>query len=313
MDYRLLLVIMICSFEGIYPAFMTPLDARRNFVPQVAERLLKYLLSAGVDGTYVAGSTGEGLLLPVEIRKAIVETLMPLLPDGKKMIVHVGAQDLRVAVDLAQHAARLGAHAISSLPPVGGREAVRDYYVALAKESPLPLLLYYFPKAVPTAFTNTEDLIEVCDLPNVLGVKFTDFNLYLLERLVARGKTIFNGYDEVLAAGLLMGAQGGIGSTYNIMPQVYLEIARAAQLGDWETSRRWQRQANRVIETLIGFPFAAVLRAVMRHRGFDCGPSMKVEPLSAAAEGQLFAQLDHSMTTELKSIIEWREPVMSER
>ena len=301
---------MTDTFSGIYPAFLTPLDGERNFAPRVAERLFIHLLAAGVDGTYAAGSTGEGLLLPVEVRKALVETLAALLPRGKKLIVHVGAKDVGVAVDLARHAARHGAHAISSLPPAGDRKTVREYYATLARESSIPLLLYYFPKAAPTAFTDSEDLLEVCAMPNVLGVKFTDFNLYLLHRLVERGKTVFNGYDEVLAAGLLMGASGGIGSTYNIMPQVYLEIARAAGQGEWETARMWQYRANRVIETLVKFPFAPALRAAMRHRGFDCGPNMSGETLSEQQRKQLLAEIDESMAPEIKAFIEWPDAVI---
>jgi N-acetylneuraminate lyase len=231
------------------------------------------------------------------------------MPAGKKLIVHVGAHDLRAAVDLAQHAGRCGACAISSLPPAGDRAVVREYYRTLAQESPVPLVLYYFPVAVPTAFKAPEDLIEVCELPNVLGVKFTDFNLFLLHRLTEMGKTVFNGYDEVLAAGLLMGAQGGIGSTYNVMPQVYLKIAEAAREGNWEMARHWQFAANRVIEVLVQFPFAAALRTVMGARGFDCGPSMKEELLSRGEQKTLLHALDQAMTPELKSIIEWENTV----
>ncbi len=95
-----------------------------------------------------------------------------------------------------------------------------------------PLILYYFPKVAPSAFSDPQELIDICELPNVIGVKFTDFNYYLLQRLAKRGNLVFNGYDEALAAGLLMGAEGGIGSTYNLMPQVYQKIFQAAQRAD---------------------------------------------------------------------------------
>jgi N-acetylneuraminate lyase len=300
---------MLDSFCGIYPALLTPLNDHRKFVPKVAERLYSYLLSEGAAGAYVAGSTGEGPLLPPATRKAIVETLAPITPADKKLIVHVGSQDLRVAIDLAHHAACWGAHAVSSLPPAGEPGAVRDYYATLAKESPLPLILYYFPRAVPTAFRIEEELFEVCQLPNVLGVKFTDFNLYLLHRLVEFGKTVFNGYDEVLAAGLLMGAHGGIGSTYNIMPQLYVRIVESAREGDWESARRLQIAATRVIEVMLQFPFGAALRAVMYALGFDCGPSVKDPALSDAKRENLFIELDRAMTSELKSIIKWGDRV----
>ena len=284
---------MNIDLQGIYPAFLTPLTSDRKFNPAVAEQMIDHLFQSGVHGTYVAGTTGEGLLLPVEERSSLVETLVRSLPKDRKLIVHVGASQKQDAFKLAEHAAKHGAHAISSLPPKGDSSTVMSYYGELAAMSPLPLIVYYFPKVAPHAFPDPEKLVEVCDLPNVLGVKFTDFNFYLMQRLVKRGKLVFNGYDEALAAGLLMGAQGGIGSTYNVMPEVYLSIYRAACQGDWNRARNIQMGANDVIETLLKYPFFPALRSVMQKKGFDCGPLMSGEQLpSETSRQQLLAEFE---------------------
>jgi len=298
---------MSAALHGIYPAFLTPLNEDRKFAPHVAVPMLEHLLSAGVDGVYVAGSTGEGLLLPPSERRALVKTIAQVLPPDKKLIVHVGTHDIRGAMALAEHAALHGAHAISSLPPPGNYLDVRRYYETLARQSTLPLILYYFPKAAPHAFRDPQELLDVCDLPGITGVKFTDFNFYLLQRLVKRGKLVFNGYDEALAAGLLMGAQGGIGSTYNIMPQVYLEIYRAAQAGNWETARVWQAQANSVLEIMLKYPFFPALRTVVRHMGFECGPMMSDERFQKPQQAmQLLEELDMKMPAAVSDLIGWK-------
>jgi len=291
------------DLRGIFPAFLTPLTSERKFNPVIAERMMEHLLQAGVSGTYVAGTTGEGLLLPMEERKALVETLVRCLPKKKSLIVHVGARNKEDALRLAEHAAKHGAHAISSLPPMGDSGTVMNYYAELAASSPLPLIVYYFPKAAPHAFAEPERLIEVCDLPNVLGVKFTDFNFYLLQRLVKRGKVVFNGYDEALAAGLLMGAQGGIGSTYNIMPEAYLSIYRASERGNWEEARQLQFGVNDVIETLLKYPFFPALRAIMEEKGFDCGPLMSGDRFpSDARRRELLTEFEELTRRERSSL-----------
>jgi N-acetylneuraminate lyase len=236
---------------------------------------------------------------------------MPLMP-GKKLIVHVGASTLDDTLLLTNHAANHGAAAISSLPPAGESSNIYSYYQKLAAESPLPLILYYFPKAAPAAFQDPQELLDICDLPNVLGVKFTDFNFYLLQRLVKRGNLLFNGYDEALAAGLLMGAQGGIGSTYNVMPQVYLKIFRAAQKGDWETARTWQSHANSVLDILLRYPFFPALRAAMAHRGFDCGPLLSGEQFTSNAQRNAFLEeMDRNIPTEVEELIQWRSSTVA--
>ena len=115
-----------------------------------------------------------------EQRQAIVETAMACTPRDRTVIVHVGAASLHEALALSSHAAKAGAHAITSLPPPSAQFSFADlrrYYEALAAASDLPLLVYYFPDVAP-AIATAEQLETLCALPNVIGVKFTDFDLF---------------------------------------------------------------------------------------------------------------------------------------
>src|SRR5215469_2214867 len=103
--------------RGIVAAALTPLDEDERFVPSAYETLLEKIYSAGADGVYVCGQTGEGLLQRVGQRKLVAEASMAASPRGKQVIVHVGAHRTADAVELAQHAARIGATAISALAP----------------------------------------------------------------------------------------------------------------------------------------------------------------------------------------------------
>ena len=280
------------ALAGLYPAFLTPLDAQYRLNEPVAIAMLRALMRTGMDGVYVAGSTGEGMRLPVETRERLVEVVRASLPEGKRLLVHVGASSAADALRLAEHAARVGADAVSSLPPSqGDPTGIYRFYEELAQRSPLPLILYYFPRIAPHAFTEPQQLIDVCDLPNVVGVKFTDFNTHLLQRLVKRGKLVFNGYDEALASGLLMGAQGGIGSTYNAMPETYLQLYHSAMSGGWDAVRAMQWTINAVIDELIAHPFFPALRAVVRAKGFDCGPMMSGETIGTGETAAMLQRL----------------------
>lgn len=296
----------VFRLAGMYAALLTPLNHERELNRSMAQKLMLHLLLAGLDGVYVAGTTGEGLRLSLDTRKALVEALMEVLPAGKHLLVHVGCPNVEDAIHLAEHAARLGVHAISSLPPAGDSAEVRRYYEQLAQRSPLPVILYYFPKVAPLAFQKPQELLELCELPNVLGVKFTDFNLYLLNRLVKRGKLVFGGYDEALAASLLMGAQGGIGTTYNLLAELYLEIFRATQRGDWQTARELQGGANDVLDILFRYPFFPAVRAAVKHLGFDCGPMMSGEDFASAAQREEFlADMNANLPSRVAELIRW--------
>lgn len=259
--------------HGIFPAFLTPLTPDGEVAEDLASRYLLQLCEAGVDGVYLGGSTGEGLKLGSRRRMHLLETLMPALPQGKKMLVHVGTGDIESTLELSAHAERCGAHAISSLPPQGDSREVYQFYERLAKESSLPLILYYFPSLSPQAFPGEADLFAVCELPNVLGVKFTDYNLFLLQHLVERGLTVYNGRDEVFGAGLLMGASGGIGSTFGILPREAAGIAQAAKNQDWAGVQRLQMRLNTALSVWLDYPYLAALkRACFQWYGLDFGP-----------------------------------------
>jgi N-acetylneuraminate lyase len=297
----------IHPFAGMYTALLTPLHENGSLNLPLAQKLLLHLTSLGLDGAYIAGTTGEGMRLSLENRKALLESLMEVLPGDKRIFVHVGTPNVRDAIKLAEHAGEQGAHAISSLPPAVDSVAVLEFYKELAANSPLPLIVYYFPKAAPLAFQNSKELLDICDLPNVLGVKFTDFNLYLLNRLTKSGKLVFNGYDEALAAGLLMGAQGGIGTTYNLLAPVALDIYRASKIGDWETARSLQNDVNGVLDILFRYPFFPAVRESVRHMGFDCGPMASGEAFATESDRTRFIEdMNQNLPESVLSRIEWQ-------
>ena len=280
------------SLRGTFPALLTPLTSDCEIAEAVAVRYLTALCAAGVDGVYLGGSTGEGLLLDARRRMHLLETLMQALPQGKKMLVHVGTGEIESTLALSAHAARFGAHAVSSLPPRGNSRTVYTFYERLARESALPLILYYFPQVAPEAFPSESDLFEVCDLPNVFGVKFTDYNLFLLQQLVERGLTVYNGRDEVYGAGLLMGASGGIGSTFGVLPQEALAIATAAQNRDWAAVQSSQNRLNSALRTWLQYPYLPALKLTCNQWfGLDLGPVLGESFTSAEQASELSGQL----------------------
>lgn len=274
------------QIRGILPALVTPFDASGEFAEAAFEKLLERVYRTGVDGVYVCGSTGEGLLQSVAQRKRVTESAVRNSPREKQVIVHTGAHRTADAVELTRHAAGLGVTAVSSLPPAGAYsfDEIRAYYRALATASDVPFLVYYFP-AFAAAITNVAQILELCSLPNVVGLKFTDHDLYRLTRLRNAGAVVFNGYDEVLVAGLLMGANGGIGTFYNLIPELFVEVHRLAGAGQWTEARATQERINELIELTVRYPCFPAVKTILRWNGIDCGNCLEPRrPLTAAEE-----------------------------
>ncbi len=268
------------TFRGILPALVTPVDNDQCFQAKSFEALLERVYGYGADGVYVCGQTGEGLLQPVGQRKLIAEAAVRNSPKGKHVIIHIGSYRVAEAVELSRHASAIGAAAISSLPPLGSYsfKQIKKYYEKLAATTEIPLLIYFFPELCP-AVNSVEHVAELCGLPNVAGLKFTDFDLYKLATIKCTGVTVFNGRDEVLAAGLLMGADGGIGTFYNLIPELFVELYRLTRADQWLKARAVQMKINELIRLTLRFPTFQAVKQMLTWSGIDCGPCLGPQPV----------------------------------
>lgn len=263
------------TLHGVIAAVVTPVDWAGRFCPGQFEKLLKHLYcNGGVHGLYVCGQTGEGISLPLSQRKQVAEMAVCNAPPGKATIIHVAAHSTTDAIELAEHASRIGATAISSAPPIGFEcysfVEIKKYYEALATATSLPLLIYYCPAACSTIM-NIDQVLELCQIPGVVGLKFTSFDLFMLSQLRRHTSVVFIGRDEVLVAGLLMGADGGIGAFYNVIPGDFVRLYELAKNGDWEQARQVQSHINDLVRIVLRFPFVAVIKLLLSWLGIDCG------------------------------------------
>lgn len=282
------------NLSGVLPAVITPVDERGDLNVGSFEKLLERHYALGSHGVYVCGQTGEGLQLSVELREKATDVAVSSSPAGRNVVVHIGASSTADAVRLTRHASKSGAHAVSSLPPSSAHsfEEVRGYYQAIAAASSVPVLVYYFPQH-STAVSTLDQVFDLCAIPNVVGLKFTDFDLYRLSLIQRAGHTILSGRDEVFAAGMLMGAQGGIGSFYNLIPELFVSVYNHAQRGEWAEARKTQDRINDLICAVLAFPMLASLKRLLTWSGIECGlPVAPRRPLTAEEEPALRAAVE---------------------
>ena len=275
---------------GAIAALVTPYDAQDRIDPGAVRALVDFQIAQGLKGFLLAGSTGEGLLLGLDERMRLTESAVRAVARRVPAIVHVGAPATRDALTLARHAAQSGADAVAAIPPIyyrGGPEDVVRYYRALAEAVPVPVYAYHIPSA--TGVPLYRDIVgALAPIPNLAGLKFTDTNLdelHYLKREIQPQLNVVYGSDETLAAGLLMGADGGVGSTYNVMPGVYAAICAHAEAGRWQEAQGLQFQTTRVINVLKRFGVFPSLKAVLNRAGFSVGTCRApVEPLRGHPE-----------------------------
>lgn len=271
------------GMSGVYVAMCSCYDANGRVDPAAVKRLTRYLARTGIEGVYVGGSTGEGILQTTDERKRVLEAVAEENDGRLKLIAHIGAATTQDSVELAKHAERTGVDATSAIPPFYypySEEAVKRYWLDIMDSADVPFVIYYIPGS--TGFHLSMQLLEdLLGHPRLAGMKVTSFNVYELQQFKALGGTeftIFNGPDQQYLAGLSMGADGGIGSTYGVMPELFVKIDRMFREGKMEAAFRWQSVVNEVITEMRRIGLFPSIKELLRLRGIDCGEPRKPLP-----------------------------------
>ena len=273
------------DLAGVFSALVTPFAADGRLDLAVVPALVEMQLKQGIAGFYVGGSTGEAFLQSVEERAAFLAAVAKAAAGRCRLIAHIGAVATQDCLALGRAAADAGYDAISAIPPFyydfSGAE-LKAHYRTLCAAVPLPLIVYNFGGRVGR-LTNA-DLLELLDEPRVIGVKHTSQDLYLLERFKRHRPeaVIYNGFDEMCLAGLAMGADGAIGTTYNFMGDLFVALTAAHAAGRIAEARAMQIKANRVIDVLIDVGVLPGTKGILALRGLDVGICR--EPFRALTE-----------------------------
>ena len=133
-------------------------------------------------------------------------------------------------------------------------------------------------------------------IPTMRGIKYTSYNFFEMRKIIELENGCLNvvsGPDELMIAAQAMGADGAIGSTYNVLTGLFVQAYEAFNAGDVVTARELQAKANRVISTFLQFPSFSALKEMMRLIGVDCGAARAPNlPLTDEQKGQLREMLE---------------------
>ncbi len=267
------------SIEGILPALLTAFDNEGAIHESNLRKLVRYMVNAGANGFFLCGSAGEGVYMTPRERKRVIEIVASEVAGQVPLIAHVGAMSTDEAVQLARDARQAGAAAVASMPPLVFRQPwpmIIDHLRAISEAAELPTYYYHIPVITNVAVTADEVAEMVDRIPGLAGLKFTSPDLFLLWGVLERPRRPIHalyGCDQQLFQGLITGACGGIGSTYNYQIENVVNLYRAYKRGGQAEALRWQDKVNKVIEVLFRHGGnRGTEKAMMSLRGYDVGP-----------------------------------------
>ncbi|MCD6394545.1 MAG: dihydrodipicolinate synthase family protein, partial [Planctomycetes bacterium] len=233
-------------------------------------------------GVFICGTTGEGLSLTTAERMQIATRWAEVAGGKIILIAHVGHNSIVEARSLAAGARQVGFDAVGAMPPVFFKPRSIDELVAwcaeIAAAADLPFYYYHIPSMTGIDFAMADFLNAAKDkIPNLAGVKFTYENLADYAECLAIDDGRFDilfGRDEMLLAGLALGAKGAVGSTYNFDAGLYTEIIDAFAKGDLQMAQTLQQKSVRIINAIVQTPcgFLPAAKSILKMLNLDLGP-----------------------------------------
>ena len=277
------------KYAGIIPAFYACYGKDGQVSPEGVRAMARYLLSKGVKGLYVGGSSGECIYQGVAERKLVLENVMAEVGGKLTIIAHVACNNTADSRELAAHAQSLGVSAIAAIPPIYFHlppAGIAKYWNDISDAAPdTDFVIYNIPQLAGVALT-TPLLQEMLKNPRVIGVKNSSMPVQDIQMWRDEGAIVFNGPDEQLLSGLAAGAVGGIGGTYAVMPELYLAIFRLFNEGKLEQGREIQNECCRIIYKMCSTKgnMYAVIKEIIRLQGGPDAGSVRAPLLELAAE-----------------------------
>lgn len=269
----------LTKYQGVIPAFYACYDDNGDVSAERTANFAKYLLEKGVKGLYVCGSSGECIYQSKEERKLTLESVMQAVGGKMTIIAHVACNNTRDSMELAAHAESLGVDAIAAIPPIYfhlPEDSIAKYWNDISSAAPnTDFVIYNIPQLAGVALTMPL-FKKMRENPRVIGVKNSSMPVQDIQMFKMEGGDdciIFNGPDEQFISGRIIGAGGGIGGTYAVMPELFLKADELLKEGKINEANEIQHAIDKIIYAMCSCKcnMYAAAKQILKEKGVECG------------------------------------------
>ena len=292
------------TLRGVVPASVTPFHADESIDTSALLKLMRWNLGQGADSFFIGGSSAECFLLSPAARMEVFEAAAEL-SEQAYLIAHVGAISTGEAKAYARRARDLGYDAIAATPPFYygfGPEEIYSYYADISDAAGMPVMIYNFPGNTGKQFDLASPTVRKLFRSDfILGVKHTNQVVYQLERIKNLNPELIlmNGFDETMVAGLALGADGSIGSTFNFMYPHYKKIYDLFLAHQTEKALELQVKANTIMNALCDAGLIPAIKFILSTMGIDVGvPRRPFRALTAEQKTELVNVVEKNLIRE---------------
>jgi dihydrodipicolinate synthase/N-acetylneuraminate lyase len=246
-------------FRGIMVPLVTPLSDPYRLDTGSLEKLIDHVIGGGVNGVFIAGTTGEGVNVSRGLKERMVRETCRRAGNRAPVVVCVSDCSEAESIALARVAADSGAAAVAFTPPYYGElteEEIRRHAVRLGDELPVPFFLYNFPSCTRNSYSlDTVKALLAHD--KCAGIKDSSGDMvYFKEllRLVADypESSVLLGPEEQMPEAIAAGAPGAVSGGANLAPLWFTSLYAAATAGDAAETAKWHAKTMEISRRIYG-------------------------------------------------------------
>ena len=287
------------NINGVIPAMITSFNNDESINKEGIRKTINHLISEKVDGLYITGSTGETFLMSQEEKKQAIDIIVEEVNGRVPVIAHIGSIGTKITTELGMHAEKVGVDALSALPPFYygfTNDEIFNYYRDISNSTNLPITVYNISHA---NLMDLDMLKRLASIENVKGVKYTaptHFNFSKIKKEIGENFKIYSGMDEMALSGLISGADGIIGSFYNLMPELFVALYANIKQENINEAKKIQEKINIIILYALsksGYPF---IKMGMKWLNIDSGYVRK--PFTTFVD----KEIENTIKNDLKKI-----------
>ena len=242
------------QLNGVIPALLIPFREDGSVDHGLLEKQVEYLVSKGVHGIFINGSTGESAYVSTEEKAEIVKTVARVARGKTALCAACIQPSTEQTIRELKVMERLEPDFIVAVTPYYfkvGQAVILEHYRAIASHSSVPVIAYDIPSCTHNKI-HLETILRIAEIPNIVGIKDSsgDFITFCraISRPVKEGFSWIQGDDYLDAPSFLMGAQGIVTGTGNVWIDPYLELYKAIQAQDRKSALECQTRINALCE-----------------------------------------------------------------
>ena len=249
---------------------ITPLLGRDQLDVAGLERVLERVLTGGVHGIFILGTTGEAPSLSYRLRREVIDRTCQVVRGRVPVIVGITDTSVVEAINLARHAAAAGAQAVVTAAPYyfpEGQPELVEWAQQLVPDLPLPVYFYNMPQMTKVTF-EPETIRQLTQLKGIAGLKDSSGDLNYFQKLVEVAQArpdwrVFVGPELLLVETLRLGGHGGVNGGAQIEPTLLVGLYDATLRGDQATVERLQARLVKLGEVYrVGRHASTVIKGV---------------------------------------------------